>query len=213
MEEKKNNKGLVWLIVVLIILVLGLVGYIVYDKVLTDKSTENINNSDSNSEILNNEDEKVDLNNNYEVFAKNLKSQFSKYDSNNQSYLYVNSDILSDGYNVYLTENQTLFIKYLNKELNDKYGDYKIADNVLSYHVICTGQGGGNMLYFINENGTVGSADIEYGIGEDGITIKKDIGYKNIVSIISGTFGNGYSGVNGAIFIDINGNIFSENLK
>ena len=35
MEEKKNNKGLVWLIVILIILVLGLVGYIVYDKVLS----------------------------------------------------------------------------------------------------------------------------------------------------------------------------------
>ena len=34
MEEKKNNKGLVWLIVILIILVLGLVGYIVYDKVI-----------------------------------------------------------------------------------------------------------------------------------------------------------------------------------
>ena len=34
MEEKKNNKGLVWLIVILIVLVLGLAGYIVYDKVL-----------------------------------------------------------------------------------------------------------------------------------------------------------------------------------
>ena len=36
MEEKKNNKGLVWLIVILIILVLGLVGYIVYDKILLE---------------------------------------------------------------------------------------------------------------------------------------------------------------------------------
>ena len=38
MEEKKNNKGLVWLIVILIILVLGLVGYIVYDKVILNTS-------------------------------------------------------------------------------------------------------------------------------------------------------------------------------
>ena len=36
MEEKKNNKGLVWLIVILIILVLGLVGYIIYDKTIKD---------------------------------------------------------------------------------------------------------------------------------------------------------------------------------
>ena len=34
MEEKKNKKGFIWLIVILIILVLGLVGYIVYNKIL-----------------------------------------------------------------------------------------------------------------------------------------------------------------------------------
>ena len=44
MEEKKNNKGLIWLIVILIILVLGLIGYIVYDKVLLkDKTPVNDN--------------------------------------------------------------------------------------------------------------------------------------------------------------------------
>ena len=44
MEEKKNNKGLIWLIVILIILVLGLVGYVVYDKVLSkDKLVLNNN--------------------------------------------------------------------------------------------------------------------------------------------------------------------------
>lgn len=36
MEEKKSNKGLIWLIVILIVLVLGLVGFIVYDKVVLD---------------------------------------------------------------------------------------------------------------------------------------------------------------------------------
>ena len=39
MEEKKNQKGLVWLIVILIIMVLGLVGFIVYDKILTKDNT------------------------------------------------------------------------------------------------------------------------------------------------------------------------------
>lgn len=33
MEEKKNNKGLIWLIVVLIIIVVGLASYIVYEKI------------------------------------------------------------------------------------------------------------------------------------------------------------------------------------
>jgi len=48
MEEKKNNKGLIWLIVVLIIMILGLVGYIVYDKVLlNDKNPINNNNTNT----------------------------------------------------------------------------------------------------------------------------------------------------------------------
>lgn len=36
MEERKSNNGLIWLIVILIVLVLGLMGYIIYDKVLSN---------------------------------------------------------------------------------------------------------------------------------------------------------------------------------
>lgn len=44
MKEKKNQNGLVWLIVILIVLVLGLAVYIVYDKVLSkDKILVNNN--------------------------------------------------------------------------------------------------------------------------------------------------------------------------
>ena len=48
--ENKNNKGLIVLIVILIIMVLGLGGYIVYDKVISNKSTDNneINNKQAN---------------------------------------------------------------------------------------------------------------------------------------------------------------------
>ena len=49
MEEKKNNNGLIWLIIILIILVLGLVGYIIYDKVLKDKIISNNNTSTTNT--------------------------------------------------------------------------------------------------------------------------------------------------------------------
>lgn len=183
------------LIVVLVVIVLCLGGYIVYDKFLIEKQPENIDNS-------------------YQVFVENFKNELSKYDSNNQSYQYIKNDIVKDGYEIYLEENGSLFVKYFNEELNEKYSNYKISDNVLSFYAINVGQGGGNMLYFINEDGTVGSADTEYGIGTSNeIVIKKDIGYKNIVSIINSTFSDGFYGVHGPIFIDINGNIFSENLK
>ena len=76
------------------------------------------------------------------------------------------------------------------------------------------GQEKGYILYFINEDGTVGSADVEYGIiNDNNITIKKDIGYKDIVSIVSGIFGDGYSGIHAPIFIDINGNVFTDNFE
>ncbi len=196
---KSKNTRLLILTVVLFLIVVGLGGFIVYDKILNDKPIKTPNSTDSNS---------------YELFAQNLKNQFSKYDDNNQNYLYVSSDVVKDGYEVYLTKNQTLFVKYFNKEFNTKYGEYKIADNVLSFYVVASGQGGGNMLYFINEDGTVGSADTEYGINSNNqIIINKNIGYKNIVSVIGGIFGSEFSGVLGPIFIDINGNIFNENLK
>ena len=87
------------------ILVLGLGGFILYDKVLKDnKPTEEI-------DVNNN------LSNSYELFAKNLKSQFSKYDINNKNYLSVNSVIVGS-FEVYLTEEQDLIINYFVCQFN-----------------------------------------------------------------------------------------------
>lgn len=57
MEEKKNNKGLIWLIVILIVLVLGLVGYIVCDNVLKDNNelSNNSNITSTTTTVNNNE--------------------------------------------------------------------------------------------------------------------------------------------------------------
>ena len=52
MEEKKNNKRLIWLIVILIILVLGLVGYIIYDKVILEDKTPVNNESTTTNTIV-----------------------------------------------------------------------------------------------------------------------------------------------------------------
>lgn len=42
---EKKNTGLIVFIVILLLLVLGLGGFIVYDKVLSDKTTDNKNNN------------------------------------------------------------------------------------------------------------------------------------------------------------------------
>lgn len=80
MEE--NNKGLVWLVVFLIILVLGLAGYIVYDKVLsTDKNLQNENAIVDKNDLEQNDSikvsikqEKSDLDGNYNKLIINDKS-------------------------------------------------------------------------------------------------------------------------------------------
>ncbi|MBQ2946570.1 MAG: hypothetical protein IJE04_01795 [Bacilli bacterium] len=197
-------------ITILAMLVLGLGGFLVYDKIIDKEEETPIENGNHE-----NGDSAQGLStNSYKNFSKKLKEQFSKYNLNNYSYQYIENGIIKDGYVVYLDSNGSLFVKYNNVELNNKYGNYKIADNVLSFYAINVGQDVGNVLYFINADGSVGSADTEYGVVLDNqLLIRKDLGYKNIVSIVNGTFGDGLSNVHGPIFIDIDGNIFSDNLK
>ena len=211
MESKNKNTGLVVIIVILLLAVIGLGGYIVYDKVLKNSSNETENNDNKPSDNLKDTDQngQTTKNNNYQLFASNLKSEFSKYDEKNRPYLNIISTIGNGNFIIYLTENRELYIKYYNK---DKNAEHKIADNVLSFNAVTVGKGGGKMLYFINEDGTVGSADIEFGLEKE-ITVKKDLGYKNIVSIVGGIFGNEENVINDVIFIDIDGNIYSDSIK
>ena len=70
MEEKKSNTSLYIIIVVLCLLVLGLGGYIAYDKIISNKDTdtkETNNNSNNKTESVNTKEEstltgKIDFN-------------------------------------------------------------------------------------------------------------------------------------------------------
>jgi len=213
--DKKN--GLSKLCIVFLIFVIGgLLGYIACDKMSNDKSEskETSNKTESNSNVTTSNTQEQ-TNNSYEIFANNFKKQFSKFNSNNMSAVTVTSDVIEDGYTVSLNEKQELFIEYANKALASKYGKAKLADKVLSFYVIEAGQGGGHDVYFIYEDGTVGCADVEYSILDNVSTIpvKKVEEYKNIVSVVNGYFSAEHSSAMGPIFIDINGNMYSQNLK
>lgn len=54
MENKKNSKGLIVLVIILVLCVLGLAGYIVYDKVLNKQTINTNNNTSSTSKITEN---------------------------------------------------------------------------------------------------------------------------------------------------------------
>lgn len=195
-------------IAILAVLVLGMGGFLVYDKVIVKNEKTQDEETEKN---LGESSENNNGKNDYKIFSENLKNKISNI------YNETNDGEISSWYEKYsidLDKNRTIYITYHDENLNKKFGKYKLADNVLSYYIVQTGQGGDNTLYFINEDGTVGSANIDYpGYDNDNqISVKKDIGYKNIVTIIEGGFGISTSGIREPIFIDINGNMYSTNL-
>ena len=214
MNKKINtNVGITIFFMAAVILVLA--DFIVLGYELNYVGYDNDSTEDSSTVVEEKcfDSEKTISENSYYIFSNNMKEQVSaKYDSSNMQYEYIESDIVNNGYVVYLNQSGSLFIRYSDESLNMKFGDYKIADNVLSFYLITEGQDSGKNLYFINSDGTVGSADIEYGVVNNGVVnIKSDLGYKNIVSIVQGGFGLEFSGVHSAIFIDINGNMYNNN--
>lgn len=222
MKENKNS-GVKVLITFLVLLVLGLSAFIVYDKCFKKQNNKSTIDSSVNSKKAagkdeskssgsdeKNESKSSDPAVSYSNFANKMKSERSKFNDSYSSGQYVNSCV-EGGYTVSLNSDGKLYVKYHNDNINSKYGNirgnFDVADNVLSFYVIPYGQGGCNGLYFINEDGTVGMADIEYSAANmNDIRINKNIGFKNIVSVVSGDF---YLGV-GPIFVDIEGNMYRE---
>ena len=195
--DNKNNSVI---IIVLLLISVGLGSFIFYDKVLKEDTCKD--KESNNKEIQSN---------NYDDFSKNLKESLSKLDNSKRMYQSIRSEFVKGGYSVYIKEDGSLYIQFYDSDLNSKYNQYKLADNVLSFYIINVGQDTFNTIYFINEDGTVSYCNIESDIiNNNDITIKNDLEYKNIVSITSGVFGT-YSGAHGPFFIDIDGNIYSNN--
>lgn len=135
MEEKKNNKGIIWFIIILIVLILVLIGYIVYDKVVLEK---NINNKDNNTTKITtekNNDEKEAIINSEELVCNskekcdikkigNIKVSIEKIvDSENMSDYYLlyindraveNKDELKNNlvYQIILLDDNHIFVEY-----------------------------------------------------------------------------------------------------
>lgn len=117
MEEKKNNKGLVCLIVILIILVLGLVGYIIYDKVLLkDKATIENNSTTTTTERVST--------------TTRADEETFKIDNKNIERKTLEECNFKDC-NIYKSNNLSIVLKNITKKDYDIYGDVYI-NNVFS---------------------------------------------------------------------------------
>ena len=219
MENKKSKNTI---IIILIIIIVGLIGFIMYDKVLNNDNktiTENINSNQLEDNKANESDNSncnygiSDVNNSYELFKDNLiKERTEKYDTSKKYFIVdTNSDetISETKYSLRLYKNGNLEVSY---SKNNKTITKIIAENVLLYNVTYAGNDGSKELFFIKEDGTVSSYQIEMLVSgyEGNIEVKNNLGgFKNIVAIISGNVSdsNMIVGFNPS-FIDINGNIF-----
>lgn len=206
MEKQKKSNNV--LLVILMILVLGLGGFIVYDKVLKNDKT-NTNSNYQNQNIS-------ETSNSFELFKNNLiKERNKKYDHANDVYLgnisYFNK--MNINYSLSLSKEGVLTFDSL--DINKRK---TIADKVLLFNVASIGNGGQNLVYFIKEDGTVSAWCVDcYLINNEDTEVENNIGnFKNIISIIPGGISYGDSNrpnsptsdVGTPAFVDINGNIF-----
>jgi len=188
------------IITILLILVLGLGGYIVYDKVLIENSLDTSQNDD---------DEKRKVNS-YELFRNNLLKEREKSFAADDGYYYStmadSAKTVNKNYYIVLKSNGDL-------EVTESGKTDVIGKNVLSFYVIYNELNGVDELYFINYDGSVSWVSFVASEETNKYKITNNLGnLKEIVSIVSGdshcqSTENVPCGGASPLFIDINGNV------
>lgn len=215
--EKKKNKGLIITIIILVILLLGLITYIAYDKLYQPK--EETNQPVETTEEIKEEEPKestTPTSNNFSLFAQAVKENRAKQKEKDtkegltseirEYYTSGNGEDLT--YSITLDYDGTLSVKYSNEKYQ-KY-DATIDTNVLFYERISSGNGGFKWLYYVKEDGKVYGFDTEYGPYQGTTPTKSKLvkGYQDIIMINEEIVSDGHTAGRGPVFTDINGNIY-----
>lgn len=213
-------------IVILLLCVLGLGGYITYDKFLKDDSKKD-------EKIINNDEQKMTEKELTEVSEKTPEERYNDYLKNLENAINnhfqkvpdISDDELSKlDYKKYYSQQSycgstadsgieyciSLDNKILNLKLsNNEESTVKLSDNVLNYFIVSIGQYGYKNLYYITTTGKIYEVDHEMQIDEgvDNLN-KKELNLKNIVNVIGVNAGL-LSSSGDAAFIDIDGNLFT----
>ena len=82
----------------------------------------------------------------------------------------------------------------------------KLADNVVSYYDVYTGNGAMSTLYFITTDGVVHKANLEQNLYNGEELVITDLEYKNIIEVKAGSHWGGAM----PIFVDIDGNVYMK---
>ena len=196
MQEKSNGKGII--IAILSILLVMSILYIGYEKILKKDNTANST--------------PIQTTNLYSIYSDNLKNKIL---NNTTDFFEVGNGYMygKEVYKVFLNKKLELIVRIDEKQFNCKLqGDYKVAENVISFTIAQSGPGGESNVYFIKDDGTVGCAKVGkvFSSGIEKIeVIDNFLNLKDIISIVQTSYDN-----NGLtqepLFIDINGNVIKD---
>jgi len=183
-------------IVLLTICVLGLGGFLVYDKVLKEEKVETFNNKKT--------EEKFNVDLAYEKYINNLV-KFRNNETGPYGTFYVEGigDSFSEEYFFEINKNGDLIT---GKAGLSSFDSNKIDSNVVNMFLIESGQGGDQSLYYLKEDGTLYFFYVPDLLIDNELKIKKT-DKMNVVSVYCAGYSDEYTGSYGPVFVDIEGNI------
>ena len=180
MERERNNTGLIVVVTLLVVAVLGLIGFIVYDKVIKDSNEPNTEeNTGANQDVTNgsaNDQIGNTQNNNKE---SNNKEENSSSNNNNNS-----TNVSKDVYELIdITDaDRTAINKHpylLDTEF--KGAEYYFGDKIGTAIISLTG-----IEYEYNRNISLNNKVISANMIYSDLKIYKDLGYGIILAVESG---------------------------
>lgn len=221
-KEKKNSNGLLIVLVILLVLALGYIGY---DKVLSKDTKKEEKVEEKQQEK---EETKEDTKDAATVFIQNMKKNRKltvDYEGrllvilDKDGKVYYNSEQVKDAVGTKGTYklSEKAFVNVVESEKTDMFTGYKLdIENVVAMYYTRSGQEALYNYFFLKEDGSV--AHLAF-VGEnDNLSIARVVTYeknckglKNIVGIIQDDDFSSLSGHESFKLVDINGNVFDEN--
>ena len=195
-----KNKLFVLITFYLFVILLGC--YLIYTKTEVKQSpivSKNISSS------KNSQEKNDGFGVSYTIYSKRIKEKILTW--KNDIYSLYESSKIDFSYEIYLNNKLELVLKINNDELDSN--DYKIADDVIAFQVIS--ETNVEKVYFINDNGTVGSLDLLNVFLSNDFNLKvinPIVNLQEIVSIVPIENTSEFS--NYVAFIDIRGNMYAN---
>ena len=203
---QRNNNPLIVVIIILSLALVGVISFTIYDKLINKEQTPTTNSNQTNT---------TSQTVNYTYKVANRKTVQALYSSKCNVSMSLLSDVKGNAYLSVHTVGASCSVsdselnnanKIIGKMVNNKVSGYSDIEgndtlnsvkldiaNVLTIYKQGMGQYQNDYFYFVKENGTISYLRVN-DIFEKGEIIIRDIeGIKNVVSIVSNSYGEGNS--------------------